>query len=138
MLSHVILYLLGTLKQTYLISSSAGFLVVLHSLSRPVAMEFQPKRKSSIIASDGFIDVNDSDEGEETLVFVSTTACGVDSKAEENIKASPGIIKRVRKITSPNVGLTSNTRDTSASTCIRRHAAKANLDVQFVPEGTLT
>ncbi len=128
------LFLQGTLQQTYAITLLVGILVFLHSVSRPLTVELGSKRNTpKVVASDGFLDTDDSDEGEETLVFTSSSSpiCSSSkdiTEVKEMPKASPGIIRRVRDAPSGVV---------DTSTCIRRHAAKTNIAVTYAVDDKL-
>mmetsp|Transcript_3402 Transcript_3402/g.2026 ORF Transcript_3402/g.2026 Transcript_3402/m.2026 type:complete len:132 (+) Transcript_3402:57-452(+) len=130
-MSHLVLYFQRTLQQTYAITLVVGILVFLHSVSRPLTVELGRKNTPKVVASHGFLDT-DSDEGEETLVFSSSSPCPSKdmniTQVKEMPKASPGIIRRVRDAPSGVV---------DTSTCIRRHAAKANVAVPYAVEDKL-
>lgn len=70
-LSHLVLIVTKFLKQMYLVFCFELFFIVLHSAFRSIPRELV-KPRTKIVASDGFIDEIDNDEGEEEVTLIFT------------------------------------------------------------------
>lgn len=89
--SQLLLFLLGLLKVTYLVSICVGVVVIMHALARPTAIESLRHRPQKVVASDGFVDDEDKDNEDEVEVLLFSKDTKKNGTNDESILTSPYI-----------------------------------------------